>query len=278
MIILWGLLGLGGFLLGRELLSSKEEEKPKPNEDLPPDPDKPYRPSSSQEHKASTDTVNRPTGYQTTTSTPILTAWGPLGATLSLGDIPNEMLEQYKDASKIEIPDESKWIEVEQGGKTYKVSPTMIGPIGIGEAQKIAKANGAQLPTPELVDAIWKAADLKIEPILRQHDGTPKTMSSPVMYATQAALIQKQILEKNPQMNFRLLAGSHKDVVIGGQRELIQRGKDALGKIGIYGWHRLTGKPIQDFYTNHAHSEDPKLDWKDYSQGLRLVKDVTSIV
>lgn len=56
-----------------------------------------------------------------------------------------------------------------------------------------------------------------------------------------------------------LIAGHKKDVVIAAALA------SKPGRVGIYGWHRLDGRPIQSFYTGHLDS------WVDYSHGLRLV-------
>jgi hypothetical protein len=145
------------------------------------------------------------------------------------------------------------WVRVELDGVTWLVAPVYIAPVGIGEAESIAKANGCELPSPRLVDAIWHAADLRVEPLPRKHDGTTRTMASAEVYADQATRIWRQIEGRE----FRLLAGTHKDVVAEG------------GKLGLYGWHRLDGRVIQSFFGGHARA------WKDYSQGLRLVKRAT---
>jgi hypothetical protein len=78
-------------------------------------------------------------------------------------------------------------------------------------------------------------------------------MNDPNMISDQLNHIEGQI----SGADFVLLVGEFKDVV---------RGSD--GKIGLYGWHRLNGKPIQPYFTGHG------LDWRDYSQGLRLVKKI----
>jgi len=169
-------------------------------------------------------------------------------------DQTNEVLEKIKDATKIPVPPLDRWVKVEGDGALWLVSPMYIAPVGIGEALKVAKMHDAQLPTPALVNAIWNQADLKLEPNPRAHDGTFKTMNSAEMNITQLAHIKGQIDRQSPNNDFKLLAGSHKDVVI----------KD--GKLGLYGWHKLNGKVIQDHFTGHG------LDWKDYSQGARLVK------
>jgi hypothetical protein len=132
----------------------------------------------------------------------------------------------------------------------WLVSPIYVAPVGIGEAVELAEKNGCVLPSPELVDAIWQLADLKVEPLPRKTDGTPATMSTAAVYQDQAARIAEQYAGRD----FRLIAGTHKDVVMKG------------GRVGLYGWHRLDGTVIQPFFGGHSAS------WKDYSQGLRLVK------
>lgn len=182
---------------------------------------------------------------------------------------------RLKDATLITVPPENEWPTVEYNGAKYLVAPRYIAPVGIGEAQAVAQKHGYELPTIGLVDAIYKAADLKLDPHERgvnskpPSDFTGKTMNSAETHIAQLAAIQKQIeTAGNPE--YRLLAGTHKDVVF----DKIPFGKDA-GKmhLGIYGWHRRNGKPIQDFMWGHS-SNYPADDWKDYSQGVRLVKRI----
>lgn len=144
---------------------------------------------------------------------------------------------------------------VEYGDETWLVSPIYIAPVGIGEAEDLARDLGYELPTPGLVDAIWQQADMKINgwnvaDVAHGHDGTPATMNSPVLHAKVAAYIASQITRP-----YRLLAGAFKDVV-----------QNVNGTVGLYGWHGADGKPVQPFYGGHARA------WKDYSQGLRLVR------
>ncbi|MBX3193306.1 MAG: N-acetylmuramoyl-L-alanine amidase [Labilithrix sp.] len=151
--------------------------------------------------------------------------------------------------------DTSAWIEVEHGGATWLVAPRYVAGVGIGEAAELARQSGCVLPTPDLVDAIWKRADLKIDAatLVRSDfkEWSMAEMSSASVLADQAKRIDAQIGGRA----FTLLAGTHKDVA-----------RHPDGRIGLYGWHRASGQPIQGFFDKHAAS------WKDYSQGLRLVK------
>lgn len=147
------------------------------------------------------------------------------------------------------------WVRVEYDGALFDVAPEYISPVGIGEAVRIAADAECELPSPGLVDAIWQAADLKLAPLPRAHNGTVAQMASEAVYHDQIERIYRQIAGRE----YTLLAGTHKDVCA------------VDGKVGLYGWHRLNGRVIQPFYTGHATA------WKDYSQGLRLVRRVERI-
>lgn len=150
----------------------------------------------------------------------------------------------------------ASWVEIATGSGRFLVCPFYVAPVGIGEARDLAERLGCELPTPELVDAIWSAADLKIDPTRiiaagSGHDGTAATMDSPATHAKVADELATIVHRRGP---YRLLAGAFKDVVV----------KD--GKLGLYGWHRPDGNVVQPFFGGHA------LAWRDYSQALRLVR------
>ena len=147
------------------------------------------------------------------------------------------------------------WVEVEHGGTTWLVAPSYIPAVGIGEAAELARLKGCVLPTPDLVDAIWKKADLQLEASKFVHTGFKEwsmaEMGAPAVLAEHARRVEQEIAGRA----FKLLAGTHKDVV-----------RHPDGRLGLYGWQHADGKPIQPFFAGHAAT------WKDYSQGLRLVK------
>lgn len=160
-------------------------------------------------------------------------------------------------------PELRGFVELVHEGVTWLVCPVYVGPIGIGQARDVAAQLGCELPTPSLVDAIWRAADLKIDAskmVVSNHDGTPRTMNSPEVHAKQAEKIAREVGERSLGKDYFLLAGAFKDVV---QRKNPSNGKV---EIGLYGWHCANGTPIQGFYGGHA------MAWADYSQGLRLVR------
>ncbi len=118
-------------------------------------------------------------------------------------------------------------------------------------AQKIADSFECFLPTRKMVDDIYHAATIKLEPVpmyaLRD--------SSPTMYQ------HHLIIEGQRRERKGLVAGIKKDIVISGK--LLHDAKP--NRVAIYGWHQLNGKPIQPLYTGHINS------WVDYSQGTRLI-------
>jgi hypothetical protein len=136
---------------------------------------------------------------------------------------------------------------------------------------------GCELPSPALVDAIWRAADLRVPPhlMIRSHDGIH--MDTPELAAAQAKALGDFVGDRSLGVDFRLVAGAFKDVVM------------VDGKPGLYGWHAdddaaatLAAKPygikvhapvtpgdgrvVQPLFTGHV------LAWRDYSQGVRLVR------
>lgn len=119
----------------------------------------------------------------------------------------------------------------------------------VSEALSIAREHNAIIPTAEMVDAIWKHADLKLKP----HPLPPGPQMTTESYLRQHnEIVDKQIGDQT----FQLIAGHKKDI--------IQSRK--AGRVTIYGWHRLDGRPIQP--PSSVHGEN----YKDYSHGLRLVR------
>lgn len=118
-------------------------------------------------------------------------------------------------------------------------------------AQKIADSFGCFLPTKKMVDDIYKAAKLKLEPVPMYafRDSTPTMWHHHL------------IIEGQRKGRKGLIAGIQKDVVISGK--LLRDSKK--DRVAIYGWHKLDGNPIQPLYTGHIFW------WVDYSQAIRLI-------
>lgn len=118
-------------------------------------------------------------------------------------------------------------------------------------AQRIADSFHCFLPTRKIVDAVYAAATVKLEPV--------------PMYAfrdSTATMWQHHLIIEGQRKGRKgLIAGIKKDVVISGK---VTRDPKP-DRVAIYGWHKPDGKPIQPLYTGHVYW------WVDYSQGIRLV-------
>lgn len=180
------------------------------------------------------------------------------------------------------LVDESRFVEVVLGPERWLVSPLMIGPTSIAGAKAQAEAMGCQLPTPALVDAIWRQADLRISPAetLQAHDGTSAGMNAPEVYDRVRQGFERELSGRSYPADFELLAGGVKDVI------------EVDGRVGLYGLHvedveafttrtkaRLgvtfptqapatpgAGRVVQPPFFGHAGA------WKDYSQFFRPVR------
>lgn len=141
----------------------------------------------------------------------------------------------------------------------YKVNGIRV-PVDLREAHRIAQANDMILPTTQMVDAIWTAADIRLPP----RPLNPNNTNNPNFYNDIAdpkyVQVHHDIIEEQLK-NFNvtpttLIAGHKKDIVAHDVNS---------ARIAIYGWHQSNGRPIQPRSTVHGWS------YRDYSQGLRLV-------
>ena len=118
-------------------------------------------------------------------------------------------------------------------------------------AQSIADSLHCFLPTRKIVNDIYRAAKVKLEPV--------------PMYAFRDSAVtmyqHNLIIEGQRKLRKGLIAGIKKDVVITGM--LTRSSK--TNRVAIYGWQKLDGKPIQPLYTGHVNW------YVDYSHGIRLV-------
>jgi hypothetical protein len=172
------------------------------------------------------------------------------------GNIP-PFFKNFK-AIEIDITDSSTGKKITA---TYFVSPDYLSVGNAADwarvnitpmaAQKIADSMGCFLPTRKIVNDIYKAAELKLEPVPMYafRDSTPTMWHHHL------------IIEGQRKQRRGLIAGIKKDVVLSGR---ISRDKRP-DRMAIYGWHRLSGEPIQPLYTGHINW------WVDYSQGIRLI-------
>lgn len=175
---------------------------------------------------------------------------------------------QGEDAFTHAEDDPTNWPTVTLGNEVWQVAPSYIGPIGINEALLLAKEKGMQLPSPALVDAIWRAADVKLLPLPRQN------IISQAVFDDQRKRIEAQLDGRT----YTILGGIFKDVV------------SVNGHPEIYGWHVEDGKTVPGVPTlapstpgpgrviqprsGGAHDLPGPIGFKDYSQGARLVRRV----
>lgn len=158
------------------------------------------------------------------------------------------------------------WPIVELDGERWHVAPVYVAPVARADLPALCEAWGCEVPTSALVDAIWRAADLRLNPYgLMRNYRIPKDMASPEAYASQRRAIEREVgrvlaergMVASGEYAFNILAGTHKDFAIlpGGRTDL-------------YGWFTLAGVPIEKGATSHNET------YVDYSQGLRLVRRV----
>lgn len=131
-------------------------------------------------------------------------------------------------------------------------------PLTPGLAQRVADLSGAMLPTRALSIAIWECATVKLSP---RPMGAPydETMCSPERFWAHHVSIEEQRRELGARLG-ALVAGHKKDVVV---TPLLASRPD---RVAIYGWHTLSGAPIQGLNAS-SHSSA----YRDYSHGIRLV-------
>ena len=129
-------------------------------------------------------------------------------------------------------------------------------------AQCAADAFNASLPTPKMVDLIWRAAPVHVEP--RPLPPTAN-MTSNAWFAQENALVEAELAAQGSPPRHLGGGGDKKDVVL------------STGYVAhpnstcIYGWPWLNGSNIQELFCGHAAS------YADYSHGVRLVQSNVSL-
>jgi hypothetical protein len=119
-------------------------------------------------------------------------------------------------------------------------------------AQAFCDAFGVVLPTRKMVNDIWAAATVHLDP-------RPLTLEreSPLTFLQHHRIIQEQLGGRERDA---FVAGNKKDVVV--SNRLLERPQ----RVAIFGWHYPNGEPIQPLYVGHV-------DWYvDYSHGIRPVR------
>ena len=129
-------------------------------------------------------------------------------------------------------------------------------------AQRICEKISCLLPTKLMVDQIWEVAPLKLEPKPIPPSDQMTTISVMTDHNKMVHDQRQDEMMKHP--NGTLTAGHKKDVILS---NLIYAHKPSK-RVVIYGWHYLTGKPIQPPYAGHSAT------YADYSHGIRAVHSV----
>jgi hypothetical protein len=128
-------------------------------------------------------------------------------------------------------------------------------PLGLAAAARIASEFGFLLPTTKMVDAIYQQASVKVSPSPMK---PTSQMTSTSYFLAHNETVERQLTQVGGT-RAELSAGHKKDLV------LSNRLNSKPGRVAIYGWHRLNGKPIQPLSTVHGD------EYADYSHGVRLV-------
>ncbi len=134
-------------------------------------------------------------------------------------------------------------------------------PMNLYTANVVALHFDFTLPTKKMVDAIFSQSFFHLTP---EPMPPGPQMRSTQYYVDHNRKIREQRLSLGCPLD-TLISGSKKDVV------LTNRLARAVGNIAIYGWHRLSGAPIQPLTTVHS------ANYADYSHGIRLVSDIVLI-
>jgi hypothetical protein len=131
-------------------------------------------------------------------------------------------------------------------------------PMTSAAAQRIADRAGAILPTPKLVDEIYRQATVKLPPSWIDGGPTEGTLAD---YAVHNDRLEERRRRGGHPLG-ALTAGHKKDIVLCG---LIER---RPGRVAIYGWHKREGDVVQPLSTAHS------CRYADYSHGARMVHAV----
>lgn len=178
------------------------------------------------------------------------------------GNVPDFLKKLKEIKESIQIGDETFII-------SYYVTPDYFS-IGCNDdffyvpmtpilAQKVANLTKCSLPTRQIVNQIYQAATIKLEP---QPIPPTKAMRTVPVFITHHTIVSAQLLPFSiAHNNSELTAGNKKDIIISNK---IYGEKSE--RVVIYGWHKLDGKAIQPLYNKHVNT------WADYSHGVRLVQ------
>ncbi len=187
--------------------------------------------------------------------------------------------EIYNEVSSGNIPDflrnliTVKDTVKDAAGKThiifYQVMPDYLAigsnddycriPTGPITAQKLALLFGANLPTCQLVDDIYKNSTVKLEPVT--YPWSDASVTIPKFRQHSYAIDSQRVAAGG--LKGELTGGIKKDVVL--SNKIIDPARP--NHVCIYGWHQLNGIPIQPLTNIHLNTYD------DYSHGIRFINN-----
>ncbi|NNK78564.1 MAG: hypothetical protein HKP40_07615 [Litoreibacter sp.] len=133
-------------------------------------------------------------------------------------------------------------------------------PLGLPAAAHVADSFGFLLPTPRMVDAIYRQAKKRIAPSPMKPTAQMESTDYLMRHNETVDLQLADLGDPGP-----LTAGHKKDLVL--SKRLLSK----PGRVAIYGWHRPNGKPIQPLSTVHGAA------YADYSHGVRLVSSTAYV-
>ena len=181
---------------------------------------------------------------------------------LTMGNLP-DFLKKLKPVYLNDILEDGKAITA-----TIFVMPDYLAigsdrdflriPMALSTAKEVANRFGFILPTKKMVDAIFQQSAFHFTP--KPMPPGPQ-MRSTAYYLEHNRKINRQRLSLGCPLG-TLVSGHKKDVVLTNR---LARNRD---KVAIYGWHNLSGNPIQSLTTIHGAR------YVDYSHGIRLVSSI----
>lgn len=185
---------------------------------------------------------------------------------VTAGNIPNFLRRLYPISITKEINGTEYTLE-------YFVTPDYLA-VGIDSdyflspmtpllAQKIANHLQCMLPTKTMVDQIYSAARVKLPPQPIPSDTNMTKVPRFIAHNDSVRSLRAPLLFQFPLGS--LVAGTKKDIIVH-QKVYAELRPNRPKPVVIYGWHKLTGEPIQP--PNNWHQET----YVDYSHGVRLVQ------
>ncbi|MCA9733787.1 MAG: T9SS type A sorting domain-containing protein [Deferribacteres bacterium] len=136
-------------------------------------------------------------------------------------------------------------------------------PLTPSAAQFIADQVQCTLPTSRLVNVIYNAAELKLNP---QPIPPSNQMTTVPVFRDHTDSIKQQIATLGfDRASDSIVGGNKKDIIISNKIYSTDRSYE---RVVIYGWHRSINDPIQPVYNGH------NAQYADYSHGVRLIANL----